>query len=323
MKRWVIVLIAMALVGCGGPQPAQQEASAKPAAAGRLKIAVVPKALSNQFWMTVKAGADAAGQECDAQILWQGSAKETEIDRQINIVQDMVNSGVDALVLAACDENALVQCVEQAVRKGIPVITIDSGIQSEAPLSFVATDNIAGAKAAAQSLAALIGEEGEVGLMPFVPGAATSEMRESGFKEGIQAYSRIQLVATLYSMSDVATGMNVMQDMMTSHPNLKGVFAANEAGAIGAAQALKAANKAGTVKLVAFDASAEQIASLQAGVIQALVVQNPYNMGYLGVKAAIDAINGKAVEKRIDTGVTVVTMENFNEPEIQKLLNPV
>jgi ribose transport system substrate-binding protein len=205
----------------------------------------------------------------------------------------------------------------------IPVVTIDSGVKSDLPVSLVATDNVAGAKAAAETLAKLIGESGKVGLIPFVPGAATSEMREEGFKEGLKAYPNIELVATLYSMSDVAKGMDVTQDMLTAHPDLKGIFAANESGAIGAAQAIKAAGKTGEVKLVAFDASDEEIASLKGGAIQALVVQNPFKMGYMGVQAVVDAIHGKPVDKRIDTGVTVVTMENLNNPDIQKLLYPL
>jgi ribose transport system substrate-binding protein len=243
--------------------------------------------------------------------------------QQINIVQDMISRKVDALVLAACDENALIQPIDLAMAAGIPVITIDSGVNSDKPLSFVATDNIAGAKAAADELSRLIGGEGKVGLMPFVPGAATSELRERGFKEGLEAHPGLLLVSTLYCMSDVAKAMDITQDMMTSFPDLKGLFAANEAGAIGAAQAIKAAGKTGIVKLVSFDAAEEQITALKEGACQALIVQNPFKMGYTGVKAAIDAIQGKPVEKRIDTGVTVVTLENFNDPEIQKLLYPL
>lgn len=324
MRRFAFVVVVMGLlVGCGG-QPSTRQGGA-PAAKkeGKMEIAVIPKGLAHQFWLTVKAGAEAAGKELGVNVIWQGPAKETEVEKQINIVQDMINRRVSALVLAACDENALVPPIAKAMSLGIPVITIDSGVKSELPLSFVATDNIAGAKAAAQALAKLIGEEGPVGLIPFVPGAATSEMREQGFKEGIAAFPKIQLVATNYCMSDVAKGMDVTQDMLTAHPDMKGIFAANEAGAIGAAQAIKSAGKAGVVKLVAFDASEEQMAALKEGVIQALVVQNPFKMGHMGVKAAVDAINKKPVEKRIDTGVTVVTQDNLNQPDIQKLLHPI
>lgn len=338
MKRfWCLALALSFAVGCGQlSSPAktssdgqnqvspQKEPGQTPAAKkDRYEIAVVPKGLAHQFWLTVRAGAEAAGKEFNADIIWQGPAQEVEIDKQINIIEDLINSKVDGLVMAACDENALVGVIKRAVDAKIPVVTIDSGAKSDLPISFVATDNIAGAKAAARELARLVGEEGEVGLIPFVPGAATSEMREKGFKEGIAEFPNIKLVSTLYSQSDAAISMNVTQDMMTSNPELKGIFVASEPGAIGSAQAVKAAGKAGKVKLVAFDASDQEIAHLQDGTIQALVVQNPFQMGYKGVKAAIDHIEGRPVEKRIDTGVTVVTMENFNQPEIQKLLYPL
>ena len=315
-----LAMVVLFLAGCGGQGAVPEQAATT--RSGQIEIAVIPKGLAHQFWLTVKDGAEAAGKEFGAQIIWQGPAKETEIEKQINIVRDMINRRVSALVLAACDENALVPTIQRAVNMNIPVITIDSGVLSDLPLSFVATDNIAGARMAADVLARLIGEEGPVGLIPFVPGAATSEMRERGFKEGIVAYPNITLVATQYCMSDVAKAMDITQDMINANPDLRGIFAANEAAAIGAAQAVRTAGKAGVVKLVAFDASEDEIAALKEGVIQALIVQNPFKMGYVGVKAAIDALEGKPVEKRIDTGVTVVTQENLNDPEIVRLLNP-
>lgn len=328
---WIALFIfSLAVMGCGQkttpqPQPPQGKTEQPPAPAKKdhLKIGVVPKGISHQFWLTVKAGADAAGKEFNADITWQGPDKETEIDKQVNILEDMISRKIDAIVMAACDENGLTNVIKKAVAAKIPVITIDSGVKSDLPVTFIATDNVAGAKAAAKELARLIGNEGDVGLMPFVPGAATSELREQGFKEGLKDFPNIKLVSTLYCQSDVAKGMNAIQDMMTANANLKGIFAANEPGAIGAAQAVKAAGKAGAIKLVAFDASDEQIAILKDGTFQALIVQNPFKMGYEGVKAAIDVIQGKPVEKRIDTGVTVVTMENINQPEIQKLLYPL
>jgi ribose transport system substrate-binding protein len=225
--------------------------------------------------------------------------------------------------MAACDSRALVPTVARAVEKGIPVITIDSGVDSDLPLTFVATDNVAGARAAADELAKLIGEKGKVGLIPFIPGAATSDMREQGFKEQIATYPDIAVVQTLYSQSDSARGMAVTEDMLTSHPDLAGIFAANEPGALGCARALESRGVAGKVKLVAFDAADAEIGALKRGTIQALIVQNPFKMGYIGVKAAIKAINGEAVEKLIDTGVSVVTMGNFSEPEIQDVLYPL
>ena len=282
---------------------------------------MIPKGLTHQFWISVKTGAETAAEEVGAKIIWQGPSKETEIAQQINIVQDMITRGVDAIVLAACDANALVSIVEQADRSGIPVVMVDSGLNSDIPKSLVATDNVQGGGMAVKVLSELIGGPAEVGLIPFVPGAATSELREQGFRENLPNYPDLTLAAVNYSQSDVAMGMNVTSDMITAHPNMAGIFVANEPGAIGAAQALRTAGKVGTVKLVAFDASGEQLKALEEGVIQALIVQNPFKMGYESVKAAVACINGEEIPERIDTGVTVITLENLNEPEIQALLS--
>lgn len=155
-----------------------------------------------------------------------------------------------------------------------------------------------------------------------MPGAATSELREKGFKEGLKNFPDATLVSTIHTHSDTAKAMAATEDMMTAHPNLKGIFAANEAAAIGAAQAIETAGKAGKIKLVAFDASPQELEFLQRGVIQGLIVQSPFRMGYEGVKIAIDHIEGRPVQKRVDTGITVVTAENFDDPDVQKLLNP-
>lgn len=323
MKRMVLIAVLLSVVvmaGCGSKTETQSGETTAGNVPDKLEIAVIPKGLTHQFWLSVKKGAETAAGELGGEIIWQGPPKETEIAQQISIVQDMITRGVDAIVLAACDANALVSIVEQADKKGIPVVMVDSGLNSDIPKSLVATDNAQGGAIAAKSLSDLIGGTGEVGLIPFVPGAATSELREQGFLEALPELPGLNLVAKNYSQSDAATGMNVTSDMMTAHPNIKGIFAANEPGAIGAAQALRTAGKAGEVKLVAFDASGEELKALEDGVIQALVVQNPFKMGYEGVKAAVDSINGKEVPERIDTGVTVITLENLNDPEIQALL---
>lgn len=322
-RRYFLTFGAMcaALAGCGGESaPGGDEAAG--GGAKKYTIAVLPKGVGHQFWLTVRSGADAAGKEFNANIVWNGPDKETEIAKQINIVQDMISRRVDAIVMAACDENALVDVVHQALDAGIPVITIDSGVKSDRPLSFIATDNVKAARMAADELARLLGGQGDVGVIPIVPGAATSEMREQGFKEGAAAYPGMKIVSILHCDSDAAKAMSVTEDMMTAHPNLAGIFAESEPGAVGAAQAIEAAGKAGQIKIVGFDASGEEINALKRGTIQALIVQNPFNMGYLGVKAAIDAIEGRPVDKRIDTGVTIITKDNLNTPEVQALINP-
>ena len=325
-----VLIVALGLAGCTPQQPGgTTDSSATPLPAGgaeitgELSFAVVPKGLTHQFWLTVKKGAETASAERNIKMTWLGPEKETDVVKQMDIIADMIGSKVNGIVMAACNQDALVDVVKRASENGITVVTIDSGVNSDIPVSFVATDNIAGAAAAAKELARLIGNEGEVGVIPFVRGAATSELREQGFKQGIAEFPNIKVVSTLYCDSDIAKAMNVTEDMLTANPNLKGIFAANEPAALGAAQAIEAAGKTGQIKIVAFDASDDQINALKKGSVQALAVQNPFKMGYEGVKAAYDYIKGTPVEKRIDTGVTIVTKENMDNPDIQKLLYPL
>jgi ribose transport system substrate-binding protein len=287
------------------------------------KILVSPKGLVHNFWVTVKAGADSAGKEFGVEIIWKGPTQETDIAGQIAIVEDYINKKVEAIVLAACDTKALNALIGRALDSNIPVITIDSGVDDDRPLSFIATDNIKAAAMAADELARLIGYQGEVALMPHVPGAATTIMREEGFKKGIAKYPDIQLVAVQYSQSDVATAMSVMENILSAHPNLAGIFPTTEAGVLGTVQALAARGKIGQIKIVGFDAADDEITALRNGGVQALIVQDPYKMGYLGVKAALDAIAKRPVAKRIDTGVYVVTKENMETPEIRRVLYPL
>ncbi len=309
-RSLTIVAAALLLLGGCGSQES------------RLRIAVVPKGTTQSFWLAVKAGAEDAARDMNAEIIWKGPAKETDVAGQKRIVENFINQGVDAIVMAACNETAMIPTVEQADKAGIPVVTIDSGVKSDVPRSFIATDNVEGAREAARVLAKLIGEKGEVGLIPFVKGAATSNMREDGFKDEIAKYKDVQLVSVLYSNSDIMQGVRVTEDMLTAKPNLAGIFAANEGGAVGAARALALRRLGGKVKLVAFDAAPAEIDALEKGTIQALIVQNPYKMGYEGVKAAVRSIKGEEVKPRIDTGVTVVTQANFRDPKIQKVLYP-
>lgn len=300
----------------------QFQACTKKEESKKLSILVSPKGLEHSFWLTVKAGADSAGEEFNVDIIWRGPVRETDVPTQISILEDYLNKRVDAIVLAATDAKGIIPYVQKAVDAKIPVITIDSGVESDLPLSFVATDNVAAARRAGQALAELIGDKGEVACIPFVPGAATSVMREQGFSDEIKNHPGIRLVALQYSQSDVATAMAVTEDILTAHHDLAGIFGANEASALGIMQAVKNRGLAGKVKVVGFDASDNEIQALRDGLVQALIVQDPFKMGYLGVKYAVDAVHGKAVPKRVDTGVYVVTKENLDSPEIQKLLHP-
>jgi ribose transport system substrate-binding protein len=308
--RWICTLLALSICACS------------PAVKDKPQILVSPKGLVLSFWVSVKTGADQAGRDFNADIIWKGPSLETDIAGQISIIEDNIIKKVDAIVLAACDATALVPVIKKAADAGIPVITIDSDVNSDLPESFIATNNVAAAEKAADVLAELLGGRGEIAMIPFVPGATTCITREEGFNKGIKKYPGLDLVAVQYSQAEVAIAMAVTEDMVTAHPRLAGIFAANEAGTVGCAQALKSRGLAGKIKVVGFDASPNEIEALEDGTVQALIVQNPYQMGYMGVKTALDVLAGAEVEKRVDTGVFVVTVENLHTQEIQNLINP-
>lgn len=322
MGRLVLIFSVLVGVGLVLSACARRQAPSTIGPSNSLRIAVVPKGTAHSFWLTVKAGAEQAGKEEGAEILWKGPAEETDVEGQQRILEDFINQKVDAIVMAACDADGMVPIVKQAMDAGIPVITIDSGVNSDLPLSFVATDNVAAAAKAAEVLCELVGSKSKVGMIPFIKGAASSEQREQGFREGIQKCAGVTLGPVLYSQSQVERAMQVTEDMLTANPDLVGIFAANEPGAVGAATVLEQRNLAGKIKLVAFDAAQPEIEALKRGTIQALIVQNPFKMGYEGVKLAVQAIKGDraSIPKSVDTGVTIVTKENLETPEVQELL---
>jgi len=238
-------------------------------------------------------------------------------------VQAQVTNRVDAIVLAATDAEALVKPAKDALAKGIPVITIDSGLKDpDASLCYIATDNVEGGRRAAEALAKEIGAKGKVGLLLFEKGSASSDEREKGFKEGLQKYPNIQLVTTLES-NDPQKATDTTTNMLTANPDIAGIFAANEPNGVGAANVLRQKKLGGKVKLVAYDSSPEEIKALEEGILQATIVQDPFQMGYKGVKTALKAIKKEPIgEKFINSGMTVVTKANLNTPEVQKLVNP-
>ncbi|MDE2125969.1 MAG: ABC transporter substrate-binding protein [Armatimonadetes bacterium] len=314
------VIATVGAAGCHRPGSA--------GAGGKLQIALIPKGVTQSYWQTVKAGAEKAAAEDNASIIFQGPTEETQTVEQKNILDAQIVKGVSGIVMAACDAHALAPEVQKAQAAGIPVVMIDSGITPDTSVAFIATNNVTGGADAADELARLVGPKGgDVGLLPFVKGAGSSDDRENGFKQELAKYPQLHLVVTLYSNSDVNKGQDAVDSMLAAHPGLAGIFACNQGGAVGAAQSIRQKGDTGKVKLVAFDGGDEEIADLKDGVIQALVVQRPFQMGYQGVKRVVQAIKAHEVKsnhpEQVDTGVTVVTMQNFNQPDIQKLLYPL
>ncbi len=287
-------------------------------------IAVISKGFQHEFWQTVKLGSDTAAKELGIKSTFEGPANESMIAEQIDMVENAITKKADAILLAALDTEALIPVVEKAKSKGIPVVMFDSNINSDIPLSFVATDNKQAGKVAAMKLGAILNGKGKVGIVAHNAGTSTAQMRRDGFIEGMkELFPEIVLLETVYSDGDHQKAMDKATDMMQGNPDLAAIYATNEGSAIGVATAVEAKGKVGQVKVVGFDSSEAEIGFLKDGVVEGFVVQNPFNMGYLGVKALAKVLDGETINKRIDTGATFVTLDNLETEKIQKLLNPL
>src|SRR6266567_2684132 len=265
-------------------------------------IGVVPKGASHIFWQTVHAGAIKAAGEIGCKVDWNAPPLEIDASRQIEIVDSMINRHVDGIVLAPVDKQALVAVVERAAAKGIPVAIFDSAIDTGKFISYVATDNTEAGRMAARRMGEILGGKGKVGIVGFMPGSASTMEREYGFQDEIrQRYPGIGLVALQFGMADRAKAMAVTENMLSAHPDLAGIFADNESSSAGAVQALKS-RAAKRVKLVAFDASDGLISGLREGAIDALVVQNPFRMGYESARAIGLKWSGQTRERKVDSG---------------------
>lgn len=289
-----------------------------------LTIAVIPKGTTHVFWKSIHAGAADAAKELGVQLIWQGPQKEDDRKMQIELVQNFISRGVQAIVLAPLDAAALVKPVRAARKRGITVVIIDSDLHAPDYASFVATDNYRGGVLAAQRLAQVTGGTGDVLMLRYAEASASTMQREQGFLDGITQHApHLRLVSSdQYGGVTAESAMQVAQNLLNKYPRLDGIFCPNESTTFGMLRALQTASRAGKVAFVGFDVSAALLAALRAGDLQGLIVQNPYRMGYLGVKTAAAAVRAAPVEKRIDTGVTLVTAENLNEPAVRALVQP-
>jgi len=315
--------VLLGLLGCEKqPKPVADEQPPPPPSA--MKIAVIPKGTSHIFWKSIHAGAVKAGRELGLEIIWQGPEKEDDRKMQIEVVQNFISRKVDAIVLAPLDDVALVNPVKTAMARGIKVVIIDSGLQSDDYVSFAATDNYVGGKLAAKRLCEVMGNNGKALMLRYAEGSASTMKREQGFLDGMKEYAPgIDLVSTnQYGGVTAESAFKASQNLLTKFADVEGVFCPNESSTFGMLRALQTAGKAGTIKFVGFDASEPLIAALRKKEILGLTVQDPFKMGEIGVRTAVAAIRGEAVEKRIDTGVVMVTPEAMDSAEIKELLSP-
>jgi ribose transport system substrate-binding protein len=329
------VALALALAGCGSGSQDTSTESASGASGGSTKptykIAVIPKGSTHEFWKSVHAGADDAAKELgNVEVIWKGPTKEDDRDDQIKVVELFTAQGVDGIVLAPLDDTALKQPVEDAKNSDIPVLIIDSALKGTDVVSFVATDNKNGGSMAADALAKALGEKGDVAILRYQEGSASTGDREEGFLEQMRKYPDVHVISlNQYAGATVETAQTASENLLQRYRNgdgtlgLAGIYTPNESSTFGMLRALQDNGWAGKVKFVGFDASKKLIDGLDAGQIDALVVQDPHKMGYLGVKTLVDSLNGKTPEKRIDTGAVLVTKEKRNDPDIEALLKPM
>ena len=287
----------------------------------RKRIAVIPKGQAHLFWQSVHAGAVAASRENNVDVLWNGPPAETDIAPQLQIIDSMITQHVDAIVLAPIDRTAMVSVVERAARQNIPVVIFDSPVDSQSIVAQVATDNYAAGALGAARVGQILGGKGKIGEVAVEPGSASTMAREQGFEDAIKKdFPGIQIADKRYGWSDRAKSLQVAENMLTAHGDLVALFASNEASAVGAAQAIK--GRSAKVKLVGFDSSPGLLDDLQAGLIDSLVVQDPFRMGHDAVAAAVEKLKGGTPQKIQNLPARVVTKENLADPDVQKQLHP-
>lgn len=284
-------------------------------------IGVVPQGQSHMFWQSIHAGAVAAARETGVDIIWNGPPTEGDYNGQLKVLDALINRRVDALAVSPFDTKALVGTVERAVRQGIPVIIFDTGIDTDVFTSRVATDNYGAGVLAARRLGKVLNGKGKIVIVAVQPGIASTMAREAGFEETMRKeFPGILIADKRFGMADFAKSLQVTENMLNAHPDLDGLFASNESSTVGAVQALKP--RQGKIRMVGFDWSPTLANDLRAGVIDSLVVQDPFRIGYESVKAAVEKINGGTPRKIVNLPPLLVTRENLDDPAVQRQLNP-
>jgi ribose transport system substrate-binding protein len=309
VKRFPVLLTAAAIVlaclavSCGR--------SGKPKT---IDIAFVTKALDSEWWQRVKSGAEeAARADPGVKLSVLAPEREVNIDQQVAILENQITRRVSALAVAPAGASEVLPVLERARAAGIPVLIVDTDINWPSKLSYIGADNQRAGRIAGEFIVGAIGGKGQVAVIRGILGVATHEDRLAGFREAIAKAPGIDCVAVQPANSERALGMSVMENILTSHPDLRAVFATNDQMALGAVEAIAARNLTGRVAVVGVDATSEAVRAVQAGRLTADVAMHPELLGSRAVEAAIKAARGEPVAKRIDTGETLVTKENAGQ----------
>jgi len=274
-------------------------------------IALVTKAMDSEFWLMVAEGAKAgAAERPGVKLTIVAPDREINVDQQVSMLEDQVRRGVKALVVSPAGSAQVMSALELAASRGIPVVLVDTDAPFPKKVSYIGTDNRRGGQLAAKCLVDRLGGKGEVALISGVPGNESQDARAQGFIDAVAQVAGMKLVAQQPANSERSLGLTVMENILTAHPDVKGVFATNDQMALGAMEALDARGLRGKIAIVGFDATKEAVQATVDGKLAGSVAQNPRAMGQKGVEAALAALDGRPVEKRIDTGTELVTREN-------------
>ena len=331
MKRNMYLLISLmtalmmlisACAPAATPVPAAPAATTAPAAGGftlapttSKTIVFIPKSTDVTYWLALKKGVEDETAKLGLKADYQGVPHEADIAQQVDLVKNIVSSKPYGIVMAATDAKALAPAVADAIAAGVPVVTVDSGVDPDASLAYFATDNVAGGASGADWLCNAVGGKGKVGDLGILAGSQSGIEREKGFADEMKAScSGVTVVPVQYTGCDATKALNAATDILTANPDLIGFFGACAANGLGAAQAAKAAGKDKQIQIVSFDPNPEIIPLFKAGSIGALIAQDPYTMGVKGVDAIDAVVKGQPIAvKKILIPVVVITAENAKD----------
>lgn len=333
MKKMSVLLLMLlvavtVLSACGGNTGGSnagegaQNANAEPDAGGdKLYIPIISKGFQHQFWQAVKTGAEKAAGELGVEITFEGPETESQVDKQIEMLQAALDKKPSAIGFAALDSQASIPLLQQAKDASIPVIAFDSGVESDIPAATASTDNIAAAGLAADKMAELIGGKGKVALIVHDQTSRTGVDRRDGFVKKIEEkYPDIEIVDIQYGGGDHLKSTDLAKAILQAHPDLKGFFGANEGSAIGVINAVSELGLEGKITVIGYDSGKQQIDAIKSGAMAGAITQNPIGIGYETVKAAVAAVNGESVETNIDTGFFWYDKTNIDSEEIKAVL---
>jgi ribose transport system substrate-binding protein len=319
---YALLALTLALIGCRRETSDKAGSDKKP-----LRIAVIPKGTTHEFWKAVHAGAVKASRELGAEVVWKGPLREDDLKAQVDLVQSFTAQNVSGIVLAPLNDKALVQPVRAAAKTKIPVVIFDSDLADPRRVSFVATDNRAAGRIAGEQMLKLVGGKGAVIVLRYQEGSASTSQREQGFLDAVATAPGVQIKSqNQYGGATTESAFSASENLLSAHGaasgGVQGVFCPNESTTFGMLLALQKAGLAGKIRFIGFDSSEKLLNGLRAGELDGLVVQDPFRMGDLAVRTMVSHLRGERVEPRIDTGARLVHKDNLDQPEIRELLKP-